>query len=136
MSVVRPSSRGTAVYGVAGACLGFLGVAAGAFGAHALRSQLAPAMMSAFETAARYQLLHALALVAVALALERRGSRAVAAAGALFIAGCVLFSGSLYALALAGSPAWGLVTPFGGACFLGGWVCLAVGFAGRPDVGA
>ncbi len=137
MSASTPTtrrSRGTAVYGFAGACLGFLGVAAGAFGAHALRFRLAPAMMSAFDTAARYQLLHALALVAVALALDRRDSRAVAAAGALFVAGCVLFSGSLYALALTGSPAWGIVTPFGGACFLGGWACLAVGFARHPSV--
>jgi len=126
----RSSSR-AALCGVSGGVLGCLGVAAGAFGAHALRSTLAPAMMQVFETAARYQLVHALALVLTAALLERRDSQALAAAGALFFAGCALFSGSLYALSLTGSPAWGLVTPFGGACFMAGWVCLASGFAGR-----
>ena len=118
-------------YGVIGAALGFIGVAAGAFGAHALKNGLAPAMLAVFETATRYELLHALALIGVALALERRASRALAAAGALFTIGIVLFSGSLYALSLVGPPQWGIVTPFGGACFLAGWVCLAVAFASR-----
>jgi len=119
-------------FGVTGAALGFIGVAAGAFGAHALKSALAPAMMSVFETGARYQLVHAVALVAVSLALERGPSRALAAAGALFAAGVVLFSGSLYALAALGASAWGIVTPFGGLCLLAGWVCLAFGLARRP----
>ena len=120
-----------AAYGWIGGTLGFIGVAAGAFGAHGLRSTLAPAMMQVFETAARYQLVHAVALVLTALALERRASRALTAAGALFAAGIALFSGSLYALSLTGSPAWGMVTPLGGVCLLGGWACLASGFAGR-----
>ena len=138
MSAAHPvtGSPLAAGYGLIGASLGFIAVAAGAFGAHALRSTLAPAMLQAFETAARYQLVHALALVVVAVALERRVSGALAAAGALFIGGSVLFSGSLYALALAGPAAWGIVTPLGGACFLGGWACLAVGFAGRRGVAA
>jgi len=124
------------LYGLIGGALGFIGVAAGAFGAHALRSALAPAMLQAFETAARYQLVHALALVLTALALERHASRALTAAGALFVAGSVLFSGSLYTLALTGVPAWGIVTPFGGACFLGGWACLASAFGTRRGAAA
>jgi len=132
---VAPASRGAGL-GVIGGALGFLGVAAGAFGAHALRSTLAPAMMQIFETATRYQLVHALALVVTALLLERRASRSLSAAGALFVAGSVLFSGSLYALSLTGSAIWGIVTPFGGACLLGGWVCLATGFAGRRSATA
>ena len=118
-------------YGMLGAVLGFLGVAAGAFGAHALKATLVPAMMTVFETAARYQLVHAVALVVVALALERHVSRAWVVAGGLFAAGIVLFSGSLYALALTSVPAWGIVTPFGGLCLLAGWVSLATGFAAK-----
>ncbi len=132
-ATTRPGSgtRLAARYGTLGALLGFIGVAAGAFGAHALKAGLAPAMMAVFETATRYQLVHALALVVTALALERGPSRALAAAGGLFVAGTVLFSGSLYALSLVSSPAWGLVTPFGGVCFLAGWACLAAGLARR-----
>jgi uncharacterized membrane protein YgdD (TMEM256/DUF423 family) len=118
--------------GVLGAALGFLGVAAGAFGAHALKGSLAPAMMDVYETAARYQIVHAVALVVVALALERRGTRPLAVAGVLFAIGIVLFSGSLFALALLSAPRWGLVTPFGGMCLLTGWACLGVGFAAKP----
>ena len=136
MSTTRSTNPWVAVYGVSGGALGFLGVAAGAFGAHALRSTLGPAMMQVYETGARYQLVHALALVLTAVSLERQDSRALAAAGAMFVSGCVLFSGSLYALALTESPAWGLVTPFGGACFLVGWLCLAAGFTGRRSVSA
>jgi len=127
----RASAR-AARYGALGAILGLIGVAAGAFGAHALKSGLAPAMLEVFETATRYQLSHAIALVLTALAIERApGSRALHAAGALFVAGIVLFSGSLYALSLVGPPQWGIVTPFGGLCFLAGWACLAASFLGR-----
>ena len=118
-------------FGAIGAVFGFLGVLAGAFGAHAVRASMTTALMSAFETAARYQLIHAVALLVVALALERSASRPIAAAGVLFSVGVVLFSGSLYALSLSGQTGWGMVTPFGGLCFLTGWLCLAVGFA-RP----
>ena len=128
-SVASPLARH---FGMTGALLGLLGVAAGAFGAHALKATLVPAMMTVFETAARYQLVHAVALVVVAFALERRVSRAFSAAGALFAAGIVLFSGSLYALALLSAPMWGMVTPFGGLCLLAGWACLAAGFAAKP----
>ena len=118
-------------FGVLGAVFGFLGVAAGAFGAHALRGRLSPEFLQVFETGARYQLIHALALVLVALVAERRPGRLAAAAGWLFTAGIVLFSGSLYALALTGTRAWGAVTPLGGLCFLAGWALLAAVLGGR-----
>ena len=118
-------------FGRLGAVLGLLGVAAGAFGAHALRGRLSAELLQVFETGARYQLIHALALVGVALAGERRASRALTAAGWLFVAGIVLFSGSLYALALTNIRVWGAVTPLGGLCFLAGWAALAAAFGGR-----
>jgi len=108
-----------------GAMLAMLGVAAGAFGAHALKSRLTPDMLAVFEVAVRYQLVHALALLAVAWAITRWPGRAALYAGALFIAGIVLFSGSLYLLALTGERSLGAITPFGGVAFLAGWACLA-----------
>ena len=109
-----------------GGIFGFLGVAAGAFGAHALRSRLSPELLAVFETGARYQMYHALALLAVALAAARAPSQALRAAGWLFTAGILVFSGSLYLLALTGVRAWGAVTPIGGLCFLAGWIALAL----------
>jgi uncharacterized membrane protein YgdD (TMEM256/DUF423 family) len=117
-------------WGVLGALSGFLAVAAGAFGAHALRESMPPDRLAVFETAARYQLVHALALIATAWAAERRPSLAATLAGALFVAGTLLFSASLYALAWSGLRAWGAVTPFGGLCLLGGWLALARALAG------
>lgn len=123
--------RRSSLFGAAGALFGFLGVAAGAFGAHALRESLAPDRLQVFETGARYQLIHAVAMVVVALALERAASRAATAAGWLFLAGQVIFAGSLYALALSGARVWGAVTPLGGLCYLAGWALLAASFAKR-----
>ena len=108
-----------------GAMLAMVGVAAGAFGAHALKSRLTPDMLAVFEVGVRYQLVHALALLAVAWAMTRWPGRAALYAGALFIAGIVLFSGSLYLLALTGERSLGAITPFGGVAFLAGWACLA-----------
>jgi uncharacterized membrane protein YgdD (TMEM256/DUF423 family) len=108
-----------------GAMLAMIGVAAGAFGAHALKSRLTPDMLAVFDVGVRYQLVHALALLAVAWAITRWPCRAALYAGALFIAGIVLFSGSLYLLALTGERSLGSITPFGGVAFLAGWVCLA-----------
>jgi uncharacterized membrane protein YgdD (TMEM256/DUF423 family) len=108
-----------------GAMLAMIGVAAGAFGAHALKSRLAPDMLAVFEVGVRYQLVHALALLAVAWAITRWPGRTALYAGALFIAGIVLFSGSLYLLALTGERSLGAITPFGGVAFLAGWACLA-----------
>jgi len=108
-----------------GAMLAMIGVAAGAFGAHALKSRLTPDMLAVFEVGVRYQLVHALALLAVAWAITRWPGRAALYAGALFIAGIVLFSGSLYLLALTGERSLSAITPFGGVAFLAGWACLA-----------
>ncbi len=99
-------------------------VGAGAFGAHGLRSRLTPDLLTVFETAARYQMYHALALLAVAWAVTRWPGPWAVRAGWLFVAGTVLFSGSLYALALSGVRWLGAVTPLGGAAFLAGWGCL------------
>ena len=106
---------------------GFLGVALGAFGAHALKVRLAPEMLAAFETGVRYQMYHVFALVAVAWAWARWPGRVLMAAGWLFIAGIVIFSGSLYLLAFTGVRALGAITPLGGLAFLAGWLCLAWG---------
>lgn len=109
-----------------GAASAAISVSAGAFGAHALRGRLSPEMLSVFETGARYQMFHALGLVAAAYAVSRSAGGAAVWAGWLFAAGTVLFSGSLYALALSGNRALGAVTPFGGAAFIAGWIALAV----------
>jgi uncharacterized membrane protein YgdD (TMEM256/DUF423 family) len=102
---------------------GFIAVAAGAFGAHGLKKRLEPDLLAVFETGARYQMYHALALFAVAW-LIARGATPARLAGWLFVAGIVLFSGSLYALALSGVRSLGAVTPLGGLCFLAGWGIL------------
>ena len=107
-----------------GALLAGLAVAAGAFGAHALRDRLAPDMLAIFETGVRYQMYHALALVAVAWASVHWPESSATAAGWLFVAGIVLFSGTLYVLALSGVRWLGAITPLGGFCFLGGWAVL------------
>jgi uncharacterized membrane protein YgdD (TMEM256/DUF423 family) len=106
-----------------GAALAGLAVAAGAFAAHGLRARLAPDLLVVFETGARYQMYHALGLLAVAWVVGR--TPAAALAGWLFVAGVVLFSGSLYALALTGTRALGAVAPLGGLAFLAGWFVLA-----------
>ena len=113
-------------FGLAGSLSAFLAVAAGAFGAHALRARLAPDLVAAFETAARYQMYHALGLIAVAWAASRWPGALPQWAGWLFVAGTVLFSGSLYALALSGARWLGAITPLGGVAFLVGWACLAL----------
>ena len=112
---------------VLGSALGGLGVAAGAFGAHGLKARVSPEMLAVFETGVRYHLIHALALLAVAWASTRWVSAAIRAAGWLFVAGILLFSASLYALALTGARALGAVTPFGGVAFIVGWLLLAWG---------
>ncbi len=107
-----------------GAISAGLAVALGAFAAHALKMRLDPQALATFEVAVRYQMYHALALVAVGLLAERRESRLLGASGALFVAGTVFFSGSLYALSLSGVTWLGAITPFGGVAFLSGWGCL------------
>ena len=124
--------------GVAAGFLGALAVAAGAFGAHALRGRLDPAALATFETAARYHLVHALAAVFAADRSQRllsgaagsgaAGSGAAAGAGWTFLVGVALFSGSLYALALGAPSLVGLITPLGGLAFITAWVQLALSF--------
>ncbi len=110
-----------------GALAALLGVVLGAFGAHALRGRLDDYAMSVFETAVQYHFYHALALVAVGLlALHPPQSALLRPAGWLFLVGLVLFSGSLYVLALTGVRWLGAITPLGGLAFIAGWACLAV----------
>ncbi len=110
---------------VVGALAALLAVAAGAFGAHALADRLSPDRLATFETAARYQMYHALALIIAAGAVGRWPGTTASLAGSFFVAGIVIFCGTCYALAL-GSPRWlGAVTPLGGLSFMIGWALLA-----------
>jgi uncharacterized membrane protein YgdD (TMEM256/DUF423 family) len=109
-----------------GALAAALGVALGAFGAHALKARLSADMLAVWQTAVQYHLWHALGLIAIgALVQHLPASGALRLAGWLMLAGIVLFSGSLYVLAASGVRWLGAVTPFGGACFIAGWIVLA-----------
>lgn len=114
-----------------GAGSAFVAVGAGAFGAHGLRARLTPDLLAVFETGARYQMYHALGLVAVAWAASRWPGALPQWAGWLFVAGTVLFSGSLYLMALTGERWLGAITPLGGIAFLAGWACLLMSVAPR-----
>lgn len=107
-----------------GAFSALLAVAAGAFGAHALRDRLVSDMLGVFEVGARYHMYHALALMAAAWAIGRWPGGLVVAAGWLFVAGTVIFSGSLYLLAMTGHRWLGAITPLGGLAFILGWAAL------------
>jgi uncharacterized membrane protein YgdD (TMEM256/DUF423 family) len=109
---------------LAGAAAGFLGVALGAFGAHGLRGRLSPEMLAVFETAVRYHIYHAIAILLVGLIAARLDGWMIRAAGWCFSAGIVLFSGSLYTLAISGVTTFGAITPIGGLAFLLGWGLL------------
>jgi uncharacterized membrane protein YgdD (TMEM256/DUF423 family) len=108
---------------VISALTGAAGVVLGAFGAHALRARLDPAQLATWQTAVQYHLIHALALLALAL-FARATGRSVALPSWLLLAGVALFSGSLYLLATAGWKWLGPVTPLGGLCFIAGWLSL------------
>jgi uncharacterized membrane protein YgdD (TMEM256/DUF423 family) len=110
---------------VIGAVCAFLSVAAGAFGAHALKTVLDPGRLAVYETAARYQMYHALALVVVGWQVYQTSDARFMRAGWLFCLGIILFSGSLYVVATLGLQWAGAVTPLGGFAFLGGWAILA-----------
>ena len=112
-----------------GSISALIAVAAGAFGAHGLEGSVPPARLATWETAAHYQAVHALALLAVEWAAGRWPGRLTRSAGWLFLAGTVLFSGSLYLLVLTDTAWLGAITPLGGVCFLAGWACLAVASA-------
>lgn len=108
------------------AVLLFVAVAAGAFGAHALKTRLEPDLMAAWQTAVQYHFWHGLGLLAAGvLLLQKPESAALGVAAWLFIAGIALFSGGLYALALTGVRVLGAVTPVGGVAFLGAWAAFA-----------
>lgn len=109
-----------------GATLGATAVALGAFGAHGLKARVTADLLAVFETAARYHLIHALAIVAVAWAAERFPGALAGAAGWLFCAGILLFSGSLYLMVLTGARGLGAVTPLGGLALIAGWIALAL----------
>ena len=109
-----------------GALLGGAAVALGAFGAHGLKARVPADLLAVFDTAARYHLIHALAIVAVAWASERFPGAPATAAGWLFLAGILLFSGSLYLMVLTGARALGAITPLGGLALIAGWVALAL----------
>lgn len=107
--------------------LGGLAVAFGAFGAHALEGRVEARLLEVFETGVRYQFYHALALIAVVVAISQwPNSNLPIAAGWLFIAGIVIFSGSLYLMTFTGIRWLGAITPIGGVAFIAGWICLAV----------
>ena len=120
---------------VSGCISACIGVAAGAFGAHALQGIVPPELLVVYETGVRYQLLHAVALLAVGVAAAVRPEGRWSLPAWLFIAGTALFSGSLYLLALTGMRWLGAVTPLGGLCFLAGWLtAAAAGRGARPEV--
>lgn len=105
-----------------GAIAMFMAVALGAFGAHALKARLAPDMAAVWQTAVQYHAWHALALIAAGILMAQDPGRAgLAWAAWLFAAGIVLFSGSLYVMALTGVRGLGAITPLGGAAWLAGW---------------
>jgi uncharacterized membrane protein YgdD (TMEM256/DUF423 family) len=108
-----------------GSLSGFLGVALGAFAAHALANRIDADMLASFEVGVRYQMYHSFALLAVGWAHTRWPGAALSASGWLFAVGTALFSGSLYALSLSGVRWLGAITPVGGCALLAGWLCLA-----------
>jgi uncharacterized membrane protein YgdD (TMEM256/DUF423 family) len=116
-------------WAIAGAINAVLAIAAGAFGAHALRARIPVDRLAVFETAARYHMYHALGLIAVAWLANVRGEAVASRAGWPMLGGIALFAGSLYALALTNVRAFGAVTPFGGLAFMAAWVLFAIGIA-------
>jgi uncharacterized membrane protein YgdD (TMEM256/DUF423 family) len=113
------------VFFALGAVSACIAVGLGAFGAHGLRARLVPDMLAVFEIGVRYQMYHALGLLGVAWAAHRWPGTAATAAGWLFVAGTLVFCGTLYALSLTGQRWLGAVTPLGGAAFVAGWLALA-----------
>jgi uncharacterized membrane protein YgdD (TMEM256/DUF423 family) len=132
MSQQRAMVAGRYLLALAGS-LGLLAVGAGAFGAHGLKGMVSERMLAAFNTGARYHLVHAVAILAIALA-RRSGWLGGAVSAVLFTVGIVLFSGSLYAMALTGVTKLGMITPLGGLSLMAGWLALVVAAwrDGRP----
>lgn len=117
----------TSSWFVTGALAAGIGVVLGAFGAHGLKARVTPDLLTIFETGVRYHMYHALALLAVSWASARWTSPWIGGAGWLFVAGIMIFSGSLYLLTLTGARWLGAITPVGGLAFIAGWMCLALG---------
>ncbi len=115
------------IFFIIGALCAATAVAAGAFGAHALKTRLSPELLNVFETGVRYQMYHAFALLGTGLALNKWPGPLVQNAGWLFLLGILLFSGSLYSICLSEIKTLGIITPIGGLAFIGGWLCLALG---------
>jgi uncharacterized membrane protein YgdD (TMEM256/DUF423 family) len=114
------------VFLMIGVVNGFLTVALGAVGAHALRSHIAPDLYTVFQTGVEYHSIHALTLLALGLLALHHPSKALNLSGWLMSAGILLFCGSLYLLALSGNRSLGVITPFGGAALLSGWLSMMV----------
>lgn len=112
---------------IVGAFSAFISVTAGAYGSHGLKGKLSPEMLSVFEIGVRYQMYHALGLIAVSFASVQWPGKLMLAAGCLFIAGALLFSGTIYLYCLTGTKWFGPLTPIGGALLMAGWLSLAVG---------
>lgn len=117
---------------LAAGIFGFLGVAGGAFGAHALKTVVAADQLNIFETGIRYQMYHAFALALAGWGLKEYGTPSFRYAGWMFIIGVALFSGSLYIMTFTGMKWFGVITPFGGVSFLGGWLMFIRGFWKTP----
>ncbi|MFH0783653.1 MAG: DUF423 domain-containing protein [Pseudomonadota bacterium] len=115
------------IFLIIGALSAFTGVAAGAFGAHGLKSRLSPEMLLVFEVGVRYQMYHAFALLMSAWMVSKWPSSLITTGGWLFVVGTLLFSGSLYLLSMSGIRWLGAITPLGGLAFLAGWICIAWG---------
>ncbi|GGF53246.1 DUF423 domain-containing protein [Alteromonas lipolytica] len=123
------------MYLLVGALLALLGVMLGAFGAHGLKNVLTDSALSTFEIGVRYQMYHALAIILLGGLSAHIASSWCRRAAVFFIIGCVLFSGSIYLLALTGQKWLGPITPLGGLCFMLGWVSLVLGFIKGPQTG-
>lgn len=115
---------------------GALAVMLGAFAAHALQHALEPRLLEVFQTGVTYQFYHVLALFGVGLLLQRQNSRPLRLSAALFLLGMLLFSGSLYILALTGVHYLGFITPIGGVSLIAGWLTLAFAIAGKVKIDA
>ena len=112
----------------AGAFNAFIAVAAGAFAAHGLKNILSVEYLNTFRTAANYQMMHGIGLILIGILNQHRPNRYNIAAAVFMFAGIILFSGSLYALTLMGTKWLGIITPFGGLCFLIAWLILGINY--------
>jgi uncharacterized membrane protein YgdD (TMEM256/DUF423 family) len=109
-----------------GSFSGAISVLLGAFGAHAMKGKFSDEYLAVFETGVRYQIIHALAIIAVAMVAARIDGTAIKMAGYLFLVGSILFSGSLYALVWTGQRSLGMITPVGGLALIMGWILLGI----------